>query len=77
MDNEIEGDYINDKKSGKWITWYPWDGDRMKLMVVITSLHSFYGLTTKKGQAKDFIGMMLEIKLGYGIGKVYLIVLSF
>ena len=20
----MEGEYINDKKSGKWITWYPW-----------------------------------------------------
>ena len=53
-------------------------GDRMKLLVIIMSLHSFYGLTTNKGQAKDFIGMMLEIKLGYGgVGKVYLIVLEF
>ena len=47
-------------------------GDRMKLLVIMMSLHSFYGLTTNKGQAKDFIEMMLEIKLGYGgVGKVY------
>ena len=48
------------------------DGDRMKLMVVITSLHSFYGLTTNKGQAKDFTETMLKMELGYGgVGKVY------